>query len=141
VVTFWLLSTSDYFMNYLNHLLVTINPSCLGLMNSKKMDCLILLKMGCTIVVDKGWPICFIFHKKETVSSLMFKCSLNLCMFYLRFFFVVSSSITWIEFSFSTRYFVNHSHIVPLMNLAYGLETISDSYVVCKKVTALLLFP
>jgi hypothetical protein len=41
-------------MNYLDHLLVTINPPCLGLMNSKEMDYIILLKMGCTILVDKG---------------------------------------------------------------------------------------
>jgi hypothetical protein len=95
VITFWLISTSYCFKNYLDYLLATINSPCLGLMNSKETDCNKLLRMGCTMLVDKGWLACFIFHRKETISSLSFGCSLILCMFYLGFFFVVSCFITW----------------------------------------------
>ncbi len=37
-----------------------LNLPHLGLMNSGVVDCIIHLKMGCLILVDSGWLVCFL---------------------------------------------------------------------------------
>jgi hypothetical protein len=56
-----------HFMNCLNHYLMAVNLLLLGLMN---LELYHTLKMGCTILVDNGWPTCLIFGGKETIFQL-----------------------------------------------------------------------
>ncbi len=49
------------FINCLDHFLVIVNFPHPGLISLKAMDCIIFLKMGCTILVDNGWPTFLIF--------------------------------------------------------------------------------
>ncbi len=82
------------FMNCLNHFLAIVNLPCPSFMSLKAMDCIIPLRMGCTIFVDNVWLVCFIFYKVHTILALNLGCSSSLGIFYLCIFIIIACYAT-----------------------------------------------
>ncbi len=104
------------FMNCLDHYFVTLEPPCLDLMNSSTRDSMIHLRMGCTIPIENGWSIFFVFCKTEIISFWHNgRYSSSSSKFYLGFFIIVPNSPTSLSFSFKIPSFVNCSLMkIPL---------------------------
>ncbi len=114
------------FMNCLNHFVVIVNLPHPSLISLKAMDCIIPLKMGCTIFSDNVWLVCFIFYKMHTILAFNLGCSSTLGMFYLRIFTTITCFATYIYIYINIPSFVSHFHIVLLVNFTYGLGMPND---------------
>lgn len=104
------------FMNRLDHYFVTLKPPCLGFMSFSTRDSIIHLKMGCTIVIENGWSIFFVFCKTRIISfQRNGRYSSSSSKFYLRFFIIVPHSPTSLSFSFNIPSCVNRSLVKILL--------------------------
>jgi hypothetical protein len=84
--------------------------------NSSTRNSMIHLKMGCTIPIENGWSIFFVFCKTRIISfQHNGRYSSSCSKFYLGFFTIVPHSPTSLSFSFKIASFVNRSLVkIPL---------------------------